>query len=180
MCTSSLPFAPDPPCKQWQLRADQAYYLSPSSTCICIWSCVCICIYVFIYPGLPHNSAGPTVLQRLSRMLGEAWGSSHQSHRDRDWEPLRTKLGSQLLCSMWRGQGIHSVFFGPYLQCFFGPIALRQRWLKGIALRAEFLIAAFHLLTPRVDSHRWCWDISQVLIIFVISVQMQTISKVFL
>ena len=24
VCTSSLPFAPEPPCKQWQLRADQA------------------------------------------------------------------------------------------------------------------------------------------------------------
>ena len=47
VCTSSLPFAPDPPCKQWQLRADQAHNLLPSSKCICIWSCVCICIYVF-------------------------------------------------------------------------------------------------------------------------------------
>ena len=113
VCTSSLPFTPDPPCKQWQLRADQAHKLLPSSKCICIWSCVCICIYVFKHPGLPHNSAGPAVLQRLSRMLGEAWGSPHHPHRewDWDWELLRKKLAWQLLCSMWRGQGIHNVFF---------------------------------------------------------------------
>ena len=88
-----------------------------------------LCLYLYLrfqslkfkHPGLPHNSAGPTVLQRLSRMQGEAWGNPHHSHRDRDWdwdwdrdwELLRTKLAWQLLCSMRRGQGIHNIFWGP-------------------------------------------------------------------